>query len=326
MMKWTALALVLGFFIDLLVGDPRWLYHPVRIIGHGISFLENHLRTCFPKTEKGERRAGFLLVILICTGSAAVPFGILYLAYRIHLVFGICLEILMCYQMLAVKSLKDESMRVFEELKKGDLEGARYAVSMIVGRDTRTLDEAGVTKAAVETVAENTSDGIIAPLFYMAIGGPVLMFFYKGVNTMDSMVGYKNEKYLNFGRYAAKFDDIMNYIPARISAWLMIAASYMCGFDGKNAAKIYKRDRYNHASPNSAQTEAVMAGALDIQLAGNAYYFGKLYEKPTIGDNIRPVESQDIQRANRLLYVSAAVAAGLFAGIRLLVQGLVMLL
>lgn len=326
MMKWTALALVLGFFIDLLVGDPRWLYHPVRIIGHGISFLENHLRTCFPKTEKGEQRAGFLLVILICAGSAAVPFGILYLAYRIHLVFGICLEILMCYQMLAVKSLKDESMRVFEELKKGDLEGARYAVSMIVGRDTRTLDEAGVTKAAVETVAENTSDGIIAPLFYMAIGGPVLMFFYKGVNTMDSMVGYKNEKYLNFGRYAAKFDDIMNYIPARISAWLMIAASYMCGFDGKNAAKIYKRDRYNHASPNSAQTEAVMAGALDIQLAGNAYYFGKLYEKPTIGDNIRPVESQDIQRANRLLYVSAAVAAGLFAGIRLLVQGLVMLL
>lgn len=326
MMKWTALALVLGFFIDLLVGDPRWLYHPVRIIGHGISFLEKHLRTCFPKTEKGEQRAGFLLVLLVCAGSAAVPFGILYLAYRIHLVFGICLETLMCYQMLAVKSLKDESMRVFEELKKGDLEGARYAVSMIVGRDTRTLDEAGVTKAAVETVAENTSDGIIAPLFYMAIGGPVLMFFYKGVNTMDSMVGYKNEKYLNFGRYAAKFDDIMNYIPARISAWLMIAASYMCGFDGKNAAKIYKRDRYNHASPNSAQTEAVMAGALDIQLAGNAYYFGKLYEKPTIGDNIRPVESQDIQRANRLLYVSAAVAAGLFAGIRLLVQGLVMLL
>lgn len=326
MMKWTALALVLGFFIDLLVGDPRWLYHPVRIIGHGISFLEKHLRTCFPKTEKGEQRAGFLLVLLVCAGSATVPFGILYLAYRIHLVFGICLEILMCYQMLAVKSLKDESMRVFEELKKGDLEGARYAVSMIVGRDTRTLDEAGVTKAAVETVAENTSDGIIAPLFYMAIGGPVLMFFYKGVNTMDSMVGYKNEKYLNFGRYAAKFDDIMNYIPARISAWLMIAASYMCGFDGKNAAKIYIRDRYNHASPNSAQTEAVMAGALDIQLAGNAYYFGKLYEKPTIGDNIRPVESQDIQRANRLLYVSAAVAAGLFAGIRLLVQGLVMLL
>ena len=326
MIKWTALALVLGFFIDLLVGDPRWLYHPVRIIGHGISFLEKNLRKCFPDTEKGQQRAGFVLVLLICVGSAGIPFGILYLAYKIHVVLGVCLETVMCYQMLAVKSLKDESMRVFEELKKGDLEGARYAVSMIVGRDTKALDEAGVTKAAVETVAENTSDGIIAPLFYMAIGGPVLMFFYKGVNTMDSMVGYKNEKYLNFGRYAAKFDDIMNYIPARISAWLMIAASYVCGFDGKNAAKIYKRDRYNHASPNSAQTEAVMAGALDIQLAGNAYYFGKLYEKPTIGDNIRPVESQDIKRANRLLYVSAAMAVALFAGIRWLIQGLVILL
>lgn len=326
MIKWTALALVLGFFIDLLVGDPRWLYHPVRIIGHGISFLEKYLRKCFPDTEKGHQRAGFVLVLLICVGSAGIPFGILYLAYKIHVVLGVCLETVMCYQMLAVKSLKDESMRVFEELKKGDLEGARYAVSMIVGRDTKALDEAGVTKAAVETVAENTSDGIIAPLFYMAIGGPVLMFFYKGVNTMDSMVGYKNEKYLNFGRYAAKFDDIMNYIPARISAWLMVAASYVCGFDGKNAAKIYKRDRYNHASPNSAQTEAVMAGALDIQLAGNAYYFGKLYEKPTIGDNIRPVESQDIKRANRLLYVSAAMAVALFAGIRWLIQGLVILL
>ena len=326
MIKWTAFALVLGFFIDLLVGDPRWLYHPVRIIGHGISFLEKYLRKCFPDTEKGHQRAGFVLVLLICVGSAGIPFGILYLAYKIHVVLGVCLETVMCYQMLAVKSLKDESMRVFEELKKGDLEGARYAVSMIVGRDTKALDEAGVTKAAVETVAENTSDGIIAPLFYMAIGGPVLMFFYKGVNTMDSMVGYKNEKYLNFGRYAAKFDDIMNYIPARISAWLMVAASYVCGFDGKNAAKIYKRDRYNHASPNSAQTEAVMAGALDIQLAGNAYYFGKLYEKPTIGDNIRPVESQDIKRANRLLYVSAAMAVALFAGIRWLIQGLVILL
>ena len=326
MIKWTALALVLGFFIDLLVGDPRWLYHPVRIIGNGISFLESCFRRWFPATQKGERMGGFLLVILICAGSALVPLGILYVAYEIHTLLGIGMETFFCYQMLAVKSLKQESMRVFEELEKGDLKGARYAVSMIVGRDTQSLDEAGVTKAAVETVAENTSDGIIAPLFYMAIGGPVLMFFYKGVNTMDSMVGYKNEKYLNFGRYAAKFDDIMNYIPARISAWLMVAASYVCGFDGKNAAKIYKRDRYNHASPNSAQTEAVMAGALDIQLAGNAYYFGKLYEKPTIGDNIRPVESQDIKRANRLLYVSAAMAVALFAGIRWLIQGLVILL
>lgn len=326
MIKWTALALVLGFFIDLLVGDPRWLYHPVRIIGNGISFLESCFRRWFPATQKGERMGGFLLVILICAGSALVPLGILYVAYEIHTLLGIGMETFFCYQMLAVKSLKQESMRVFEELEKGDLKGARYAVSMIVGRDTQSLDEVGVTKAAVETVAENTSDGIIAPLFYMAIGGPVLMFFYKGVNTMDSMVGYKNEKYLNFGRYAAKLDDLLNYIPARISAWLMIAGARVLGFDSKNAVKIFKRDRYNHASPNSAQTEAVMAGALDIQLAGNAYYFGKLCEKPTIGDAIRPVEKKDVPRANQLLYVSAALGTGIFAVIRLGIQGLIILL
>lgn len=295
MIKWTALALILGFFIDLLAGDPRWLYHPVRIIGNGISFLEKILRRIFPGTERGERNAGLVLVVIVCTFAALIPFGILYLAYHMHVVFGIVLETFMCYQMLATKSLKDESMRVYEKLKKGDLKGARYAVSMIVGRDTENLTEEGVTKAAVETVAENTSDGIIAPLFYMAVGGPALMFLYKSINTMDSMVGYKNEKYLNFGRCAAKLDDVVNYIPARISAWLMIAAAYISGFDGKNAKKIYFRDRYNHASPNSAQTEAVMAGALDIRLAGNAVYFGKLYEKPTIGDAVRPVEYEDIK-------------------------------
>ena len=323
MVKWTALALILGFLIDLLLGDPRWLYHPVRIIGNGISLLEKILRSMFPKTPGGEKTAGFFLVLLICIGSGGVPFLLLYLAYHIHTVLGIALETFMCYQMLAVKSLKAESMRVYEALKKPDLPGARTAVSMIVGRDTRSLSAAGVTKAAVETIAENTSDGIIAPLFYMAIGGPALMFLYKGINTMDSMVGYKNEKYLHFGRYAAKLDDIANYIPARISAWLMILASFFAGFDWKNAKKIFLRDRYNHASPNSAQTEAVMAGALDIQLAGNAFYFGKLYEKPTIGDAVREVETEDIKRANRLLYASAALGTLFFALIRM---GIFMLL
>lgn len=323
MVKWTALALILGFLIDLLLGDPRWLYHPVRIIGNGISLLEKILRSMFPKTPGGEKTAGFFLVLLICIGSGGVPFLLLYLAYHIHTVLGIALETFMCYQMLAVKSLKAESMRVYEALKKPDLPGARTAVSMIVGRDTQSLSAAGVTKAAVETIAENTSDGIIAPLFYMAIGGSALMFLYKGINTMDSMVGYKNEKYLHFGRYAAKLDDIANYIPARISAWLMILASFFAGFDWKNAKKIFLRDRYNHASPNSAQTEAVMAGALDIQLAGNAFYFGKLYEKPTIGDAVREVETEDIKRANRLLYASAALGTLFFALIRM---GIFMLL
>lgn len=319
MIQWTGIALVLGLFMDLFFGDPRWLYHPVRIIGKGISVFEKYLRKIFPKTEKGERNAGFVLVVLICFLSGIIPFVILYIAYDIHIVLGLIIETFFCYQMLAIKSLKQESMKVYDELKKKNLEGARYAVSMIVGRDTEVLDEKGITKAAVETVAENTSDGIIAPLFYMAIGGPVLMFIYKGINTMDSMVGYKNEKYINFGRYAAKLDDIVNYIPARISAWLMIVAAYFRGFDGKNAKKIFLRDRYHHASPNSAQTEAVMAGALNIQLAGNAYYFGKLYEKPTIGDANREVIYEDIKYANRLLYTSAFLGVILFVAVRTIV-------
>ena len=214
-------------------------------------------------------------------------------------------------------------MKVYDRLKNGTLDEARYAVSMIVGRDTQSLTEEGVTKAAVETVAENSSDGIIAPMFYMAIGGAWLMFLYKGINTMDSMLGYKNDKYLYFGRCAAKLDDVANFIPARISGWLMVAATVFVKMDTKNAAKIYRRDRRNHASPNSAQTEAAMAGALDVQLAGNAYYFGKLYEKPTIGDAIRPVEVEDIRRSNRLLYATAILGVVVFLligiGVRFLV-------
>lgn len=320
MTEWTTTALFCGFLADLAVGDPRWLYHPVRLIGAAISFLEKHLRSIFPKTEKGERTAGAFLVVLICAFSAAVPLCLLFAAYRIHTILGVIVESFLCYQMLAVKSLKTESMRVYHELQKKDLKGARYAVSMIVGRDTEALDETGVTKAAVETVAENTSDGIIAPLFYMAVGGPVLMWLYKGINTMDSMVGYKNDRYLHFGRCAAKLDDLANYIPARISAILMVVGACVSGLNGRSAWKIFKRDRFNHASPNSAQTEAVMAGALEIQLAGNAVYFGKLHEKPTIGDAVRPVEPEDIRRANHLLYVSAALGTLTFALIRQIIK------
>ena len=215
----------------------------------------------------------------------------------------------MTYQILATKCLQVESMKVYQELKKGDIAASRKVVSMIVGRDTECLDETGVAKAAIETVAENTSDGVIAPMICTAIGGPILGFFYKAVNTMDSMVGYKNDRYLYFGRTAAKLDDIVNYIPARISALLMVISCFFCGkeFDGKRAWYIFKRDRYNHASPNSAQTEAVCAGALGIRLAGNASYFGKIVEKPYIGDAERAVETEDIKRANRLLYATAVL-------------------
>lgn len=312
MIYYSMAALGAGFILDLIIGDPRWLYHPVCLIGNLIAFLEKILRKIFPKTNKGELAAGIVEVILVCLFSGGIPYLILHFLYGVSVWAGLVLETFWCYQLLATKSLKTESMKVYDRLKNGTLDEARYAVSMIVGRDTQSLTEEGVTKAAVETVAENSSDGIIAPMFYMAIGGAWLMFLYKGINTMDSMLGYKNDKYLYFGRCAAKLDDVANFIPARISGWLMVAVTVFVKMDTKNAAKIYRRDRRNHASPNSAQTEAAMAGALDVQLAGNAYYFGKLYEKPTIGDAIRPVEVEDIRRSNRLLYATAILGVVVF--------------
>ena len=322
-MLYHTIALAAGYLLDLLIGDPRWLYHPVCLIGNLITLLEKGIRKIFPKTKKGELFGGFLEVILVCLISLGVPCAVLSTLYRYMPLAGLVLETFWCYQLLATKSLKDESMKVYDRLKNGTIEEARYAVSMIVGRDTSELTEEGVTKAAVETVAENSSDGVIAPMLYMALGGAPLMFLYKGINTMDSMLGYKNDRYLYFGRCAAKLDDLANYIPARISGWLMVAAAFLTGMDGKNAAKIYKRDRRNHASPNSAQTEAAVAGALRVQLAGNAYYFGKLYEKPTIGDKLREVEPEDIRRANRLLYGASVLSVLLCLGGRLLVQFLV---
>lgn len=318
-MKWTLLAVCIGFLLDLLLGDPRWLYHPVRIIGNGISLAEKMLRALFPKTKKGERIAGGVLVLIITGFSVALPLGILYLGYRWNFWLGLAVETFMCYQLLAARSLRDESKKVYDALKTGDMEKSRHAVSMIVGRDTRSLTEEGVTKAAVETVAENTSDGIIAPLFYMMIGGAVGGFAYKAINTMDSMVGYKNEKYQYFGTAAALLDDVVNYIPARISGWLMILAAYLLNMNGKNAKKIYLRDRTQHASPNSAHTEAVMAGALEIQLAGDAWYFGELHKKPYIGDPIRKVEPEDILRSYRLMYATSVLAVLGFGILRFLV-------
>lgn len=310
-MSMTIGALLSGFLLDLCFGDPHFLYHPIRLVGNLIAAAEKGIRRLLPKTEKGELAGGVLLVLVVVSISTLVPFLLLVGAGKIHPGLRFALETLLCYQLLATRALKDESMKVYRELEKGDLKGARYAVSMIVGRDTKVLDEAGVTKAAVETVAENTSDGIIAPMLFLAIGGAPLGFFYKAINTMDSMVGYKNEKYLYFGRCAAKLDDLVNYIPARISAWLLIGGTLFTGDRTKDAIRIYRRDRCNHASPNSAQTEAVMAGALGIQLAGDAWYFGKRYKKKTIGDPVRPVEYEDIKRANKLLYAAAILTMGL---------------
>lgn len=307
-MRYHSIAFLVGFLLDLCLGDPHWLYHPIRLVGAWIAWLEKKLhKEETPRNEKKERTEGTYLVfaVLLVTGLCVV--GILTFAYLLHPAVGVIVESVMTYQILATKCLKVESMRVYTCLKKGDLPAARQAVSMIVGRDTANLDETGVAKAAIETVAENTSDGVIAPMLYTALFGPILGFLYKAVNTMDSMVGYKNDKYLFFGRTAAKLDDVVNYIPARISAWLLILAASFPGreFSGREAYRIFRRDRYQHASPNSAQTEAACAGALGIQLAGDAYYFGKKVEKPYIGDAMRPVEAEDIRRVNRLMYRAA---------------------
>ena len=312
------LALVLGFCIDLLFGDPHSIPHPVVLIGRLISATEKLVRKIFPKTVRGENVAGGVLWLLVVLISTAVPLGILYLGYKISPWLGLALESIMCWQILATKSLKVESMKVYTALKAGNPAEYRRAVSMIVGRDTAALDDKAVARAAVETVAENTSDGIIAPMLYLAIGGAPLGFFYKAVNTMDSMLGYVEMPYKNIGLVPAKMDDFFNFLPARLSALLMLLAGWLEGLDIRRGWRIWRRDRRNHASPNSAQTESVCAGLLGLRLAGDAYYHGVLHKKPYIGDPVREIEYEDIPRACRLLYGTAMVSLVLFCGIKLL--------
>lgn len=316
-------ALSIAFVLDLIFPDPNFCLHPIRLMGGVISAFERVFRAVFPKTKTGEILAGIFMVIFAVAICGGVPFAILFFAYRADMIVGAAIETVICYFMLAARSLGNSSMKVYNALMSGDTESARHSVSMIVGRDTASLDEAGITKAAVETVAENTSDGVIAPLLYMTLGGCVLGCVYKAINTMDSMVGYKNDKYINFGKCAAKLDDAVNYIPSRISAYLMILSSFFLGLDFKNAARIYKRDRHNHASPNSAQTEAAAAGALDIQLAGDAYYFGELYKKPFIGDAVKNINLQCIKNMNKLMYMTASAAFVLFIGIKFLIGSVI---
>lgn len=301
-----------GFCLDLLFGDPYCLPHPVRWLGSLIGSSERWIRKRVPKTEGGELAGGVLLVLWILSAAGGTSWLFLHLAGKLGTVSWFLAASVMNYYLLAARSLYIESMKVYRPLTEGKTEEARRAVSMIVGRDTERLDEEGITKAAVETVAENTSDGVIAPLLYLLIGGPVLGWMYKAVNTMDSMVGYKNEAYLHFGRAAARLDDLVNLLPSRLSALLMIASSFLLGFDGAGAVKIWRRDRYNHKSPNSAQTESVCAGALGIQLAGDAWYFGTLCKKPFIGDKLRKTEYQDIPRAGRLMYGAAVLMIALW--------------
>ena len=318
-MVWSLYALCIGFCIDLIVGDPHGLPHPVVGIGRLISLLERLFRRLLPKTKGGEIAAGVCIWVLTVLISAGLPAAILYGAQKLSVWLRLALESIMCWQILATKSLRDESMKVFSALRGGTLAEARQAVSMIVGRDTARLDEKGVARAAVETVAENTSDGVIAPLLFLALGGAPLGFFYKAVNTMDSMLGYVEMPYKNVGLIPAKLDDVFNFIPARLSALLMLAAGALLGLDVKNGWRIFRRDRYRHASPNSAQTESVCAGLLGLRLAGDAWYHGVLHRKAFIGDAVREIETDDIPRACRLMTVTALLALVLFAGIKALI-------
>ena len=306
-------AIVAGFILDLIFGDPHWLPHPICLIGNLIGFLEKNLRRLLAPGKTALLLGGALMVVIVLSLSFAVPYAVLMLAEQVNPWLRFALETIMFYQIFATKCLRDESMKVYTALHNNDLEDARAKLSWIVGRDTKELTTEEVTKGAVETVAENTADGIIAPMFYMFIGGAPLAFLYKGINTMDSMVGYKNDKFLYFGRCAAKLDDVANFIPARITGILMILASYFLNMNAAGAWKIFWRDRYNHLSPNSAMTESVTAGALNIQLGGDHYYFGKLVHKDTIGDNIRPVVAEDIVAVNNLLYMTAVISLLLFS-------------
>ncbi len=318
-MIYSLLALIIGFIMDLFLGDPRNIPHPVVIIGKLISFLDRNLRKIFPKTVLGENLAGAMLWIIVCALSFGVPFGILWAADKVAWWLRLVIESIMCWQILATKSLRTESMKVADALKYEGLDAGRYAVSMIVGRDTARLDETGVIKATVETIAENSSDGIIAPMLFAIIGGGPLGMLYKAVNTMDSMMGYVEEPYKNIGLVPAKMDDVFNFIPARLSAFLMLGAGLFLKLDVKNGWYIFKRDRYNHASPNSAQTESCCAGLLDVQLAGDAWYHGVLHKKKYIGDDLRPIVMDDIPLTCDLMYAMAVLGLFIFGIIKLAV-------
>lgn len=300
--------LALAFLMDSIFGDPVWLYHPIRVIGKWIALMEKCLRRCFPAGKRGEQAAGIFLLAAVVIPSFLLPKGLLFLAGRLHPTAAFVLEVFWMYQILAMKCLKQEALKVYDALEHHDIGTARQRLSWLVGRDTENLSEEEIVKAAVETVAENTTDGVIAPMIFMAIGGAPLGFAYKAVNTLDSMVGYRNDTYRYFGTASARADDAVNFIPARLSGLLMVLASFFCGYDSAGAWRCFVRDRNKHLSPNSAQTESACAGALGIQLGGTHDYFGKPVEKPTLGDAKQKAEPEDIRRANRLLTVTSILA------------------
>ncbi|MDU2703404.1 MAG: adenosylcobinamide-phosphate synthase CbiB, partial [Clostridium sp.] len=309
------LSYTIGLVLDFIIGDPNNPFHPVRIIGSLGIKLENITRRVF----KNLKISGFVTWLGVILITFLVNSLIVRLAFSISNIFGIIIEGILLYFCISSKGLKVEGLKVIKVLESGDIEGARKQLSYIVGRDTKVLDEEGIIRAVIETVAENTSDGIIAPLLFGALGGAPLAMTYKAVNTCDSMFGYKNDKYIDFGFVPAKMDDLFNYIPARITGYLVIFAAFILGLDYKNSYRIYKRDRYNHTSPNSAHPESAVAGALGIRLGGANYYFGKIVEKPTIGDKNKVIEISDLYKTNNILLVVTLL--GFSVGLIIIVLG-----
>lgn len=316
-------SIFLGFLFDLCLGDPYWMPHPVVFIGKGISFMEKCLRRVFPKTNKGEFIGGILLSIAIPLISFIVSSTILYLSYKVSFWLWFIVHTFWSYQILATRCLEKESSKVYKALVSQDLPLARKQLSYLVGRETKDLNNEEVVKACVETVAENTSDGVAAPLLYLFIGGVPLGFLYKAVNTLDSMVGYRNEKYEYFGKASAKLDDILNWIPARICGFMMAFSTLFLHLNIKNAFKVFYRDRKKHLSPNSAQTESAVAGALGIQLGGIHIYFGEVVEKPIIGDELHKAEPIDIIKTNYMMIITSFLLLFLFGAIEIFIKTII---
>jgi len=300
--------IILGYTMDLFIGDPYWLFHPVRWIGQLILLLEKRLL----KEESGNKQKfkGLLLLIIVSSLSFVIPFYLLRLAFKVHMLLGLFVEAFMIYQIFATKCLDVETKKVYKALKNGDITEARKAISYLVSRDTESMTDEDIIKASIETIAENLGDGVIAPMFFVVIGGAPLGWYYKSVNTLDSMVGYKNDKFNHYGYCSAKWDDVLNYVPARLTAIFILIAGLFLRLNLKNGIKMLKRDKHNHSSPNSAFPESAAAGLLDIQLGGKASYFGEVSMKPTMGDKNKTIHVEDLYKTKQLLYVTSGV--GLF--------------
>lgn len=311
MSKLIILVMVIAYLLDLVIGDPYSFPHPVRFIGNLIRFTEGKIRIIFKSKKQLKIGGGLLWTITV--GFTALVTNLILNLLCINNIFYVIIASIILYTTLSTKCLADEAKKIYEVLKTGDIEKSRKQLSYIVGRDTTSLNENEIIRATVETVAENTVDGIISPMMYGFIGGPVLAMAYKAINTLDSMVGYKNEKYGDIGFASAKIDDIANFIPARITPFFMMIASFILGFNSKKSIKIAMRDRKNHKSPNCAYAEGAVAGALEVQLGGTNMYFGEKVYKPTIGDKDRELEAEDILRTNKIMYLTSFIALVIFS-------------